>query len=154
MTAAFFRGRRRRAAAATGAVTFALVALSACDKPTPLTTVTVGTSEVHSQAACYDGKAGIDEKDFGDCLQGDGKTIKATVDDNIHFGVDPKIAKKGWTIVVGSQRGLGKSTKTYRTVPAGTILQASRTGEVKVSIVMFGDGKTYGVWNYTLKDNS
>ncbi|MBZ4320140.1 DUF2771 domain-containing protein [Streptomyces huiliensis] len=151
MTAAFFRGRSRRAAAALGAVTFGVVALSACDKPTPLTTLTVGKSEVHSEAACYNGKGGLDEDDFGDCLKENGKTIKATIDDNLHFGVDPKVAKKGWTVFVNNQQ-TGRSTKTYRTLPARTFLQGAE--EAKISIVMFGDGKPYGIWNYTLKNDS
>ncbi|MGK5638432.1 DUF2771 domain-containing protein [Streptomyces sp. URMC 126] len=151
MTAAFFRGRRRRAAAALGAVTFGVVALSACDKPTPLTTVTAGKSEVHSEAACYDGKGNLDREDLGDCLGKSGKTIKTSVDGDLHFGVDPKVAKKGWVLFVNG-RQTDPSTKTYRTFSARTFLQG--VDEAKVSIVMFADKKTYGVWNYTLKSDS
>ncbi|KNB51506.1 hypothetical protein [Streptomyces caatingaensis] len=153
MTAAFFRDRRRRAAAAAGAVTFGLVALSACDKPTPMATVTVGSSTVQSEATCYNGGDGIDQKDLGDCLQKSGKTIKATVDDKLHIGVDPKIADNGWTMFVNG-RAMGKNTKTYRTVQAGYFFELAKSDEVKVSIVELGDREALGVWNYTLKAES
>ncbi|KAB7852691.1 DUF2771 domain-containing protein [Streptomyces mobaraensis NBRC 13819 = DSM 40847] len=152
MTAAFFRGRSRRAAAALGAVTFGVVALSACDKPTPLTTLTVGKSEVHSEAACYNGKQGISEKDFEDCAKESGKTVKVNVDDDLHIGVDPKVAKKGWTAIINN-RPTGPWSKTYRTIPVRNYLQSGME-EARVTIVMYGEGKPYGVWNYTLKNDS
>ncbi|HBF81590.1 MAG TPA: DUF2771 domain-containing protein, partial [Streptomyces sp.] len=42
MTVAFFSGKGRRIGVALGAVSAGLLVLSACDKPTPLATVTVG----------------------------------------------------------------------------------------------------------------
>ncbi|MBH1936052.1 DUF2771 domain-containing protein [Streptomyces sp. AV19] len=153
MTAAFFRGRRRRAAAAAGAVTFGLVVLSACDKPTPMATLTVGSSTVQSEASCYEDGGAIDQKDLADCLGKSGKTIKATVDDKLHIGVDPKIADHGWTVFVDGQPALGKMTKTYRTLQAGGFFQGGKD-EVKISIVEVGDREALGVWNFTLKNNS
>ncbi|MGW3730118.1 DUF2771 domain-containing protein, partial [Streptomyces sp. NPDC000851] len=38
--------RRRRAVAAAGAVSAGLLVLSACDKPSPMSTITVGSSSV------------------------------------------------------------------------------------------------------------
>ncbi|MGI5339493.1 DUF2771 domain-containing protein [Streptomyces sp. CA-181903] len=152
MTAAFFRGRSRRVAAAFGAVTFGVVALSACDKPTPLTTLTADKSEVHSEAACYDGKGGIEQSDIADCLGKGGKTLKVPADGLLHLGVDPKVAKKGWFVASGTQRS-DVSTRTYRTLSAASFLQQG-TDEAKISIFMVGDKKTYGVWNYTLKNDN
>ncbi|GAA2912225.1 hypothetical protein GCM10020221_04890 [Streptomyces thioluteus] len=154
MTAAFFRGRRRRAAAAAGAVTFGLVALSACDKPTPLATLTVGSTTVQSEAACYNGGDAIDQDELGDCLKKSGKTIKATADDKLHIGVDPKIADNSWTVFVDGQPMLGQNTKTYKTVQAGYLMQNAKGDEVKVSIVEVGDRKALGIWNFTLKTSS
>ena len=61
--------RRRRALAAAGAVSAGVLVLSACDKPTPLATVTVGTSSVHSEATCG-GESGetVKTADLPKCL--------------------------------------------------------------------------------------
>ena len=58
MTVPFFSGKSRRIGVALGAVSAGLLVLSACDKPTPLATVTVGDNSVHTEASCYnDGNA-------------------------------------------------------------------------------------------------
>ncbi|MEU4208408.1 DUF2771 domain-containing protein [Streptomyces sp. NPDC026206] len=159
MTAAIFRGRRRRAAAAVGAVTFGLVALSACDKPTPLATVTVGSTTVTAGAACYNEGDSIANDKFAECLQnGSGKTVKASMEDKVRFGVDPKIADEGWTLFINGRPAEQESnTKTYRTIPASAFFSSGQGPSVKktrVSIVEASSGKALGVWHFTLERDS
>ncbi|MBB4891886.1 hypothetical protein FHS39_000886 [Streptomyces olivoverticillatus] len=159
MTAAIFRGKRRRAAAAVGAVTFGLVALSACDKPTPLATVTVGSKTVTSEAACYnDGDAIASDKVLGCLKESSGKTVKASMEDKIRFGVDPKIADEGWTLFINDQAVEAEpNKKTFRSIPASAFFsggQGAAAKETKVSIVEAGTGKALGVWNFTLERTS
>lgn len=156
MTAAIFRGKRRRATAAVGAVTFGLIALSACDKPTPLATVTVGSTTVTSEAACYnEGEAVANDKIIGCMKEDSGKTVKAAFEDKVRFGVDPKIADEGWTIFINGQPAEQEpNKKTYRTIPASAFFsggQGGATKETKVSIVETNSGKALGVWNFTLE---
>ncbi|MEV4435549.1 DUF2771 domain-containing protein [Streptomyces sp. NPDC049555] len=159
MTAAIIRGKRRRATAAVGAVTFGLVALSACDKPTPLATVTVGSTTITAEAACYnDGEAIANDKVLG-CMKGDsGKTVKASMEDKIRFGVDPKIADEGWTIFINNTPAEQEANKkTYRTIPASAFFAGGQGGAVQktqVSIVEAASGKALGVWNFTLERQS
>ncbi len=160
MTVAFFSGRRRRAAAAVGAVSAGLLVLSACDKPTPLATVTVGTDSVHTEAACYnDGKA-IKESLIQGCLNDkkSGKTIKVSMDDKVRFGVDPEIADHGWTLFIGGQQAEQEPYKnSYRTIP-GSAFFTSQTGETtdkaQVSIVETNGKKLTGIWHFTLEKSS
>ncbi|GGZ45266.1 lipoprotein [Streptomyces inusitatus] len=156
MTVAIFSGRRRRAAATIGAVSAGLLVLSACDKPTPLATVTVGTESVNSEAACYnDGKA-IKESLVQGCLNKDsGKTVKVSLDDKIRFGVDPEIAENGWTLFIGGQPAEQEPfKKTYRTIPANAFF-TSQTGETtnktNISIVETDGKKLIGIWLFTLE---
>ncbi|MFI1018109.1 DUF2771 domain-containing protein [Streptomyces sp. NPDC020965] len=156
MTVAFLSGRRRRATAAIGAVSAGLLVLSACDKPTPLATVTVGTESVNSEAACYnDGKA-IKESLIQECMnRKTGKTIKVSLDDRVRFGVDPEIAEHGWTLFIGGQPAEQEPfKKTYRSVPASAFF-TSQTGETSnkanISIVETNGKKLLGIWLFTLE---
>ncbi|MFD4144145.1 MULTISPECIES: DUF2771 domain-containing protein [unclassified Streptomyces] len=159
MTVAFFSGKRRRAAAALGAVSAGLLVLSACDKPTPLVTVTVGTESVHSEAACYnDGKA-IKESLLQGCLsKKPAKTVKVGFDDRVRIGVDPEIAKNGWTLLFNGQpveqEPYGKS---YRTIP-GNAFFSSATGETtsktQVSIMETSGKKVTGIWHFQFEKTS
>ena len=91
--------RRRRAVAAVGAVGAGLLVLSACDKPTPISTITVGRSSVNSEASCYDDGKELKTADVAECLKDkDIKSIKVDPEETVRFGVDPDIADKGWTI--------------------------------------------------------
>ncbi|MFD9218489.1 DUF2771 domain-containing protein [Streptomyces sp. NPDC002730] len=159
MTVAFFSGKRRRAAAALGAVSAGLLVLSACDKPTPLATVTVGTDSVHTEATCYnDGKA-IKESLIQSCLNKKAeKVVKVAMDDKVRFGVDPEIADHGWTLFIGGQQAEQEPyKKSYRTIP-GNAFFASQTGETsnkaQVSIVETNGKKLVGIWHFQLEKDS
>ncbi|MEV7087634.1 DUF2771 domain-containing protein [Streptomyces sp. NPDC093085] len=168
MTVALFSGssgfsgfarKSRRAGAALGAVATGLLVLAACDKPTPLATVTVGTDSVNTEASCYnDGKA-IAENKMTACLNKKAdRTITVALDDKIRFGVDPTIAEHGWSIFINGQPAEQEPyTKTYRTIPASAFLssQASPTGEpateTQVSIVETSGKTLTGVWHFQFK---
>ncbi|MEU9982417.1 DUF2771 domain-containing protein [Streptomyces sp. NPDC050856] len=159
MTVAFFSGRARRAGVALGAVSAGLLVLSACDKPTPLATVTVGSDSVNSEASCYNEGGAIKESLIQGCLnKKTGKTITVSMDDKIRFGVDPEIAEHGWTLFIGGQQAEQEPyKKTYRTVPASAFFSA-QTGETsstaQISIVETSGKKLTGIWHFTLKKAS
>jgi hypothetical protein len=159
MTVAFFSGKARRAGVALGAVSAGLLVLSACDKPTPLATVTVGSDSVNTEATCYnDGKA-IKESQIQSCLNKKaGKTITVSADDRIRFGVDPEVAENGWTLFIGGQQAEQEPyKKTYRSIPASAFL-SSQTGETsntaQISIVETSGKKLTGIWHFELKKES
>ncbi|MFJ2112341.1 MULTISPECIES: DUF2771 domain-containing protein [unclassified Streptomyces] len=159
MTAAFFSGSTRRATAALGAVSAGLLVLAACDKPTPLATVTVNSDSVNTQAACYnDGKA-IKESEMQPCLNKKAEhTITLAMDDKVRFGVDPEIADHGWTLFINGQQAEQEPyKKTYRTIP-GNAFFSSQTGQVanstQVSIVETKGKSLIGIWHFKFEKAS
>ncbi|MEV7866920.1 DUF2771 domain-containing protein [Streptomyces sp. NPDC088124] len=159
MTVAFFSGRYRRAGVALGAVSAGLLVLAACEKPTPLATVTVNSDSVNTEAACYnDGKA-IKEADMQPCLNKKAeKTITVAMDDKIRFGVDPEIAERGWTLFINGQPAEQEPyKKTYRSIPASAFF-SSQTGqtanETQVSVVETTGKSLTGVWHFEFKKSS
>ncbi|MFI8826875.1 DUF2771 domain-containing protein [Streptomyces sp. NPDC053431] len=159
MTVAFLTRKRRRAAVALGAVSAGLLVLSACDKPTPIATVTVGSKSVSAEAACYNDGDPIKESQIPACLNKKAeKSITVDTDEKIRFGVDPEIADNGWTIFLGGQAAEPEPyKKTYRSIP-GSAFFSSQTGETtnqtQVTIVE-NTGKTVtGIWQIELKKKS
>lgn len=157
MTTLHSVSRRRRALAAAGAVSAGLLALSACDKPTPVATVTVGTSSVHSEATCGgEGKA-LETSDLAGCLKDKGiESIKVDPDDTVRFGVDPEIADEGWTILMNGQPLTDSSTKTYRTVPGSVFFNAQygASGDSTLVSIKEGEKDVTGLWSFKLKKDS
>ncbi|WP_369271804.1 DUF2771 domain-containing protein [Streptomyces sp. R11] len=149
--------RRRRALAAAGAVSAGLLVLSACDKPTPLATVTVGSSSVHSQATCGgEGKA-VKTADLAGCLKDKGiESIKVDPDETVRFGVDPEIADEGWTILMNGQPLTDSSTKTYRTVPGSVFFNAQygASGDSTLVSIKEGEQDVTGLWSFKLEKDS
>ncbi|MCX3063605.1 DUF2771 domain-containing protein [Streptomyces beihaiensis] len=158
MTSQRFVVRHRRTVAAVGAVGAGLLVLSACDKPTPLATVTVGRSSVNSEANCYkDGKA-LKPTSLKACLTDKHiKSIKVDPDATVRFGVEPAIADKSWTILMNGQPLTDASKKTYRTVPGSVFFnqQYGATGSSTTVTILEGSGaKAYGLWSFKLKKDS
>ncbi|MEU5309200.1 DUF2771 domain-containing protein [Streptomyces sp. NPDC021562] len=157
MTTLHSRSRRRRVVAAAGAVSAGLLVLSACDKPTPIATVTVGTASVNSEATCYnDGKA-LDTASLAKCLKDTGiKSIKVDPDETVRFGVDPKIADNGWTILMNGQALTESSTKTYRTIPGSVFFNAQygASGNSTLVSIKEGDKSVQGLWSFKLKKDA
>ncbi|MEU9383914.1 DUF2771 domain-containing protein [Streptomyces sp. NPDC048279] len=150
MTTLQSRSRRRRVVAAAGAVSAGLLVLSACDKPTPIATITVGTSSVSAEATCYnDGKA-LNTASLANCLKDTGiKSIKVDPDDTVRFGVDPKIADNGWTILMNGQPLTDSSKKTYRTIPGSVFFNAQygASGNSTLVSIKEGDKSVLGLWS-------
>lgn len=159
MTVAFFSGKRRRAAAALGAVSAGLLVLSACNKPTPLVTVTIGSDSVNAEAACYNDGEAIRESEIQGCLtEKPSETIKVAMDDQVRMGVDPEIADNGWTLLFGAQPVEQEPfKKTYRTIP-GNAFFSSATGEpttkTAVSVMETQGKKVVGIWNFQFEKES
>ncbi|WP_324783450.1 DUF2771 domain-containing protein [Streptomyces sp. H51] len=154
--------RRRRAVAAAGAVCAGLLVLSACDKPTPLSTITVGSSSVSEEATCGGEGEGLSVADLTKCLKDkDIKSIKVDPDETVRFGVDPDIADKRWTILMNGQPLTEDSTKTYRTIPGSVFFNAQYGAQGNSTLVSIkaGDGKkgsnkVTGLWSFRLKKDA
>jgi hypothetical protein len=156
----------RRAVTALGAVSLGLAALTACDKPTPLATVTVGTKSVTAEAVdkCYAHGKKLPTTIFRACLAAAPKHhITVGLGDRVRIGVDPKLAKKGWLIAVGNQLNPPESLKdkTYWSLDSTSLFeeQDPQTGqtvplkEVTLNVVESADTSgdaTYGVWKIKL----
>ncbi|MFD3516059.1 DUF2771 domain-containing protein [Streptomyces sp. NPDC058657] len=168
MTVALFSGKARRTTAALAVASAGLLVLSACDKPTPLATVTVGSDSVHAEAACYEDGKGLGEKAFTSCMTKKAeKTIEASSGDTIRVGVDPKVAESGWVLFVnGRPIDAETSKKTYRTVKADEILvqegQPNQMGqaqkmplkEAQFTIGQINGKELAGVWHFKVKRSS
>ncbi len=147
----------RRSATAVGAVALGLLALSACTKPTPLATVTVGSTSVHTEASCYnDGKA---LSDLSSCLnKAPEQTVTVHASDKVHVGVDPAIADKGWVVLTatGQKSDVLKNQSYYTFANASALFVDQQTGQssktANLSIVeVSGKGGAAGVWNVKLE---
>lgn len=159
MTAPLFSGRARRSVAALGAVSAGLLLLSACDKPTPLATVTVGTSSVSTEAACSDSKELTGEKVqecFADVKHA--KNIDYGRGDTLRLGVEPDVVEDGkkWQAVLDGQPITEPSSNTYRSFPGADLFATGGQGEApaskKLNIVQVSeDGKPLAVWAFNVK---
>ncbi|MGC5004600.1 DUF2771 domain-containing protein [Streptomyces sp. NBC_00353] len=156
MTVAFFSGKGRRIGVALGAVSAGLLVLSACDKPTPLATVTVGDTSVTTEASCYNDGDALKDSQIKTCLNKKAeKSVEVAMDDKVRFGVDPEIADKGWTLFINGQQAEQEPyKKTYRSIP-GSAFFSSQTGgttnKTQVSIVETDGKKLTGIWHFELK---
>ncbi|MFG3286615.1 DUF2771 domain-containing protein [Streptomyces sp. NPDC048111] len=161
MTVAFISGRTRRAGLALAAASAGLLVLSACDKPTPLATVTVGTNSVNTEASCRgeDGKP-LAEAKLTSCLSGvkDAKSIDYAPGATLRLGVDPKVVENGskWIALLDGSPITEASSQTYRSFPGADVFSTGGQGaapkEKKISIVQVNkDSKPESVWSFTLK---
>ncbi|MEU3950633.1 DUF2771 domain-containing protein [Streptomyces sp. NPDC029526] len=149
--------RRRRVAVAAGAVSAGLLVLSACDKPTAMSTITVGSSSVSSEAACGGEGEALKASDLDKCLKDkDVKSITVDPDETVRFGVDPDVADKGWTILMNGQPLTDSSTKTYRTIPGSVFFNAQygAQGDSTLVSIKEGENETTGLWSFRLKKDA
>jgi len=143
-----------------GAVSAGLLVLSACDKPTPLATITVRDNSVNSEATCYDDGKTLPAADLAKCLKdSDIKSITVDPDETVRFGVDPEIADKGWTLLMNGQPLTDSTDKTYRTIPGSVFFNAQYGAQGSSTLVSIKeDGKNAnsvnGLWNFRLKKDS
>ncbi|MFP8964296.1 DUF2771 domain-containing protein [Streptomyces nanhaiensis] len=165
MTHTISRGkgsRTIRTAVAIGAATLGLVALSACEKPTPRATVTVGSDSVSTEAACYEDNGKISQEKVLSCAkEGTETSITVGQGDLLRIGVDPEIAEDGWVLFLNGQPAVtDRITKTYRSFSGDAFFQnggdqqGGSPQSVQLSIVEY-DGSNYrGVWNFELERES
>jgi hypothetical protein len=156
--------RRRRAVAAAGLVSAGLLVLSACDKPTPRVTVTVGSTSVSSEAVCYDDGDDLGKAKAAKCAleKSDVKTLKVKQSETLRVGVDQKVADTGWALWINGQQMTYVYKKSYYSFE-GVDLFAQQQGQAPqktlyISIVeqdkqSSGESKAYkGVWNFKLEN--
>jgi hypothetical protein len=151
----------RRRAAAIGAVAVGLAALAACDKPTPLAYITSGTHSVHTEAkgSCYNDGDQISRQQVLACIKKQaGTTITVHSGERIRFGADPKIADKGWYLVLNQQPVTDPTGDTYRSFQADQFFQVnqttgrrSKTAQISIVEGSLLKDRHYGVWNFTVK---
>lgn len=148
----------RRCAAVCGTAVVALIALSSCDKPTPMATVTVGTSSVSTEAACYGNGGTLSARQQKECTstasgaKRNTAVVKLAVDDKAGIGVDKDIADKGWFLAVGGQAVTEVTRKTYLSgLAIGSLLKQQKSAVLQVVEGNPAKGTTYGVWNFKLE---
>lgn len=151
-------GRRRRAVAVAGAVSAGLLVLSACDKPTPVSTITVGSDSVSSEAICYEEGKVLKAQDQAECLkEKDIKSISVDPDELVRFGVDPAVADKGWIIMMNGQPLLNEPIKkTYTTIPGSVFFNAQYGAQGDSTLVSIREGErdATGLWSFKLKKDA
>ncbi|MFC8197433.1 hypothetical protein ACFWBR_15180 [Streptomyces sp. NPDC060006] len=151
--------RRRRAVAAAGAVSAGLLVLSACDKPTPMATVTVGGHSVSTEAECYEDGKDIGKAEAAKCaLKKATETISVPQGETLRIGVDPEIADEGWALWLNGQQVTSPFKKTYYAFE-GVDLFAEQQGQaapktIYISVVQQNKAGTQvqGVWNFKLEN--
>lgn len=161
MTAPLFPGRARRSVAALGAVSAGLLLLSACgDKPTPLATVTVGTSTVSAESDCRADGKDLSMDRVQECLTNlkNAKTIEYGRGDTLRLGVEPEVVEDGhqWQAVLDGQPITEPSSNTYRSFQGADVFATGGQGEAPASkmlgFVQVGkDGKPLAIWSFKLK---
>lgn len=129
----------RRTATALGALALGLITLTACDKPTAQATVTVGSKSVQAEAGsmCYAKGVVLPQAIFVKCLQATPTHhITVGVGDQVHIGVDPSIAKKGWLIASDTALVTNEviKDKTYWSLDSATLFQQTDPQSGQTSI--------------------
>ncbi|WNZ10645.1 hypothetical protein [Streptomyces sp. 11x1] len=149
--------RSRRAAATLGAVSAGLLVLSACDEPTPMATVTIGTDSISSEAACY---RTLTAEKARECAQKKpSKSIDLPQGETLRIGVDPEVSETGWALWINGEQATNNTfDKTYWSFENADLF-ATQPGQaaqksLTISVVeQNAEGsKIEGVWNFELKN--
>ena len=156
--------RTIRTATAIGAVSLGLIALSACEKPTPRATATVGSTTISTEASCYDDGKTIPQDEVRKCLSKKAeKTISVGTGEKLRIGVEPDMAENGWLVFVNGQPALPDPVKkTYYSFPGEAFFQSqSPQGQpsapkksTQISIVEADGSDFKGVWHLKLKNDN
>ncbi len=152
--------RRLRTSTAIGAVSLGLLALSGCEKPSPLVTATVNSETVTAEAACHADEGSLPGAEAKKCLgEKAEKTVEVGPGDKFRLGVEPDMAETGWLFIIDNRPVLpGTSKKTYYTFNGDSLFQqqgqngqATTKESVKATVVQMDDGEFKGVWHLKLK---
>lgn len=134
-----------------------VLALSACEKPTPGVSVFSGQTSANSQALCWSFSG--ETLDATDCaqdvvesaLRGAGvASIPVVPGETIGISVDPSVAAQGWTPVVGSQRLLQTPTTSTYYRFSFPDLQEVPEGGLPLQVVAGSGDSTLGIWIFRL----
>ena len=147
------RGPARAAVGAVGAVCAGLAVLCACQKPTPLATVTSGRDSVHTETACYGADRPVPTARLRKCLRGRHTTLRVDPDAVVRFGVEPEIADRGWRVLLNGRPLTDVSHKTYRLVPASVFfVRPHGFADRSTASVLEGTGRSFtGLWSFTFR---
>ncbi|UUU33029.1 hypothetical protein JIX56_25905 [Streptomyces sp. CA-210063] len=147
--------RSRRAAATLGAVSAGLLVLSACDEPTPMATVTIGTDSISSEAECY---RTLDAAQAKECAQEKpSESIELPEGEVLRIGVDPEVADTGWALWINGEQATSNTfKKTYFSFEDAALF-ATQPGQtaaksLTISVVEQNEAGSdiKGVWNFKL----
>jgi hypothetical protein len=122
---AISRSRGRRAVRTTvvaGAVSLGLLALTACEKPSPHAHFTLGAATTSTETAsdCYGHGEALGAERALECLidTEDVASFRTDPGDTFRVGVDPSVAEQGWMLLVnGNLQALEPQHITYRSFP-------------------------------------
>ncbi|KND45654.1 MULTISPECIES: hypothetical protein [Streptomyces] len=147
--------RSRRAAATLGAVSAGLLVLSACDEPTPMATVTIGTESISAEAECY---RTLDAAQAKECAEEKpSKSIELPEGKALRIGVDPEVAKTGWALWINGEQATSDTfDKTYWSFenPGLFATQPGQPAQKSLTISIVEQNASgsaiKGVWNFKL----
>ncbi|MFJ7043892.1 hypothetical protein CTU88_01020 [Streptomyces sp. JV178] len=148
--------RSRRAAATLGAVSAGLLVLSACDKPTPMATVTFGTESVSTEAECYET---LSAEQAAKCArEKPSKSIDVPQGETLRIGVDPEIAETGWALWINGEPATDTFKKTYWAFQNADLFatQPGQTAQKSLTVSVVeqkkGSSEYKGVWNFKFEN--
>ncbi|WP_019357476.1 MULTISPECIES: hypothetical protein [Streptomyces] len=155
-----------RTAAALGAASLGLLALSGCEQPRPMATATVGGDSVSTEASCYNDGKTIPKDELRKCLsKAPSKTISVDAAEKVRIGVPPETADAGWQIFADGDPMLSETLKKTYYSFVGEVFFQSRSqqpGEkpsgpkksINLTLVQTSGGDFKGVWHFTLKNTA
>jgi len=151
-----FTGSFRRVALLVGAGASVFV-LGACEKPSPGVSVFSGQTSANSQALCWSfsgqslDSTACAQDVVEEALRGGGvQTIPVVPGETIGISVEPSVAAKGWTPVVGTQRLLQTpTTSTYYRFSFPDLQEVPATG-LPLQVVAGSGDTTLGIWIFRL----
>ena len=149
--------RSRLVAGASAAV--ALVALTGCQKPTPIVSLVSGGETVHSDATiyCFDGQSAQQQNCRTDVHPP--TALKVKVGQQVGIDVAKQVAKAGWVVVLpgsdqdpSNDEASGKQDGHYFAfTPQPSLFD---NGPVRMEVRMLDDGRTdaptVGNWQFLL----
>jgi hypothetical protein len=140
---------RVRPAVALASAVLGLVGLSGCEKPTPLVTVTSGSSSVHTEAACYEEKGQVSVESCQD--PGGAPEIEVSPNGYVAVGVEPEMADAGWQVTVNGQQVTQQPLDTtyYRIGPLPAQFLAQ--GPIELTVASQQDGQVNGLWTFRVR---
>jgi hypothetical protein len=152
---------RRHLAVGTAAVA-SLLALTGCERPTPLVSLVSGGTFVKAEASsfCFEGQDPTREPGSeGGCsfTERTPRLLEVRPGDQLGIDVDKDLAESGWVAVVRPQNGGQQAQEQASPVQEGhyfTFNPQFETGPIELDIRSLsaprGDAQVTGVWRFVL----